>query len=47
LNPFGVFVRSGSDALRLSKLIQKSPKKFAVKPRSIIPLDVICQGLLK
>jgi hypothetical protein len=45
--PYGVLVRRASDAQRLSKMMHKSPDKFAVKPRSIIPLEVICQGLLK
>ncbi|HUA99755.1 MAG TPA: hypothetical protein VMA34_15590 [Terracidiphilus sp.] len=46
-SPYGVLVRRASDARRLGRLIENSPDKFAVKPRSIIPLEVICQGLLK
>jgi hypothetical protein len=26
-------------------MIQKTPADFKVKPRSIIPLTVVCQGL--
>jgi hypothetical protein len=45
-NPYGVLVRSANDAKKLGKMIQKSPDAFKIKPRSIIPLDVVCQGLL-
>lgn len=44
-NPYGVLVRSTHDAQRLQRMIQKSPEKFKVKPRSILPLNVVCQGL--
>lgn len=44
-NPYGVLVRNAADAEELQEKIQKSPEKFKVKPRSIIPLTVICQGL--
>jgi len=44
-NPYGVLVRNADDAKKLQKMIQKSAGKFKVKPRSFIPLSVICQGL--
>lgn len=44
-NPYGVLVRDADHARRLQNMIQDSPQKFRVKPRSIIPLTVICQGL--
>jgi hypothetical protein len=44
-NPYGVLVRNANDAARLQKMIQKTPGDFKVKPRSIIPLTVVCQGL--
>jgi len=39
----GVLVRNPSYAEKLQKLIAKS--EFKVKPRSVIPLTVLCQGL--
>jgi hypothetical protein len=44
-NPYGILVRHSNDAERLEKMIRKSPDKFKIKPRSIIPLSVMCQGL--
>jgi len=44
-NPYGVLVRNADKAEELQKMIQDSPSKFKIKPRSIIPLTVICQGL--
>jgi hypothetical protein len=46
-SPYGVLVRRASEAQKLSRMLVESPEKFAVKPRSVIPLEVICQGLLK
>ena len=39
-----VFVRNPIHANRLQKMINKKPNKFKCKPRSIIPLSVICEG---
>ena len=39
-------VRNTKDAMRLTELIAARPDKFKCKPRSIIPLTVISQGLL-
>jgi len=44
-NPYGVLVRNADQAEKLREMIEKSPHKFKVRPRSIIPLTVICQGL--
>jgi hypothetical protein len=43
--PTGVLVRSPVWAQVLQKQIAKDPRKFTVKPQSIIPLTVLCQGL--
>jgi hypothetical protein len=43
---FGVLVRDTNDAKRLREKIEKDKKSFAALPRSIIPLNVVCQGLL-
>jgi hypothetical protein len=43
---FGVLVRNTNDAKKLRKRIERNEKPFAAVPRSIIPLNVICQGLL-
>lgn len=40
-----VFVKNTKDSEKLSKLIQDSPKDFKTKPKSIIPLNIICEGL--
>jgi len=47
VDPFGVLVRTARDAKRLNDLIKKKSRDFKIKPLSIIPLTVICQGLLK
>ena len=44
-NPIGVLVRTAKEAEKLGKLIHQEPDRFAAKPRSIIPLTVVCQGL--
>lgn len=41
-----VLVRNTNDAEKLHKLIQKKPNSFKCKPKSIVPLSVLCQGLL-
>lgn len=40
-----VLVKNTIDARKLQKIIANNPKDFKVKPRSILPLNVICQGL--
>ena len=44
--PLAVLVRDTNDAMRLQDEIHANPKKFKCKPKSIIPLSIICQGLL-
>jgi hypothetical protein len=41
------FVRNTSEAEQLTTDLVKYPRDFACKPRSVIPLTVMCQGLLK
>jgi hypothetical protein len=41
-----VFVRSTFEAERLTKDLAKSPSDYKCKPRSVIPLTVLTQGLL-
>lgn len=43
--PHGVLVKNTNFAMKLQKKISENPEGFAVKPRSIIPLTVMCQGL--
>lgn len=43
---FGVLVRNTNDAKKLREKIEKRKNSFAAVPRSIIPLNVVCQGLL-
>jgi hypothetical protein len=43
--PDGVLVNNPNCAEKLQKLIANAPGKFRAKPRSIIPLTVLCQGL--
>ena len=45
-NPYGVLVKNADDAEKLRDMICESPEDFRVKPRSIIPLTVVCQGLI-
>lgn len=40
-----VFVKNTRYAEKLKNLISKEPKKFKVKPKSIIPLNIMCEGL--
>lgn len=44
-NILGVFVKNTKNAEKLTKLIQSHPKDFKIKPKSIIPLSIICEGL--
>lgn len=41
------FVRNAREANELSKLLAKRPDDFRCTPQSVIPLTVLCQGLLK
>ncbi len=43
----GVLVKNTSCAQRLQALLAKDGRRFRCKPKSIIPLTIICQGLLK
>jgi hypothetical protein len=43
--PVAVLVQSAKDAVRLREHIRKDPEFFASTPQSIIPLEVLCQGL--
>lgn len=44
--PIAVFVKTSQEAQKLKDLIAKKPDSFKSKPRSIIPLNVVCQGLI-
>lgn len=41
----GVLVKTYQDALKLQKEMKSCPNKFRVEISSILPLDIICQGL--
>lgn len=41
-----VLVRDADEAVLLRGMLEKKPKKFACSPKSIIPLEIVCQGLL-
>ncbi len=43
--PLAVLVKNTNDARKLLKKIAEESGKFKVKPKSIIPLTVLCQGL--
>lgn len=45
--PIGVLVRSARAAEKLQNQLSKSAGEFKSKPRSVIPLTVLCQGLPK
>lgn len=45
LSPISAIVKDTSSAKRLNQMIAGDPESFKVKPRSIIPLTVVCQGL--
>jgi hypothetical protein len=40
------FVRTTTEAERLTRLLATKPDKFECKPRAVIPMTVLCQGLL-
>jgi hypothetical protein len=41
------FVRTTKDAQRLAKALASRPEEYKCRPRSVIPMTVLCQGLLK
>lgn len=43
--PIAVLVKDSGEAKRLRNMIEKKPSEFRIKPKSIIPLTVLCQGL--
>jgi hypothetical protein len=43
----GVLVKNTKDALKLQELIRKTPKDFKSMPSSIVPLTLLCQGLIE
>ena len=43
--PLAVFVKNTKFAEKLRDKIKKDPKRFKIKPKSIIPLSIICEGL--
>ncbi|MFB3894362.1 MAG: hypothetical protein ACE15C_20350 [Phycisphaerae bacterium] len=43
----GVLVRNTADAAKLQARADAAPDDFKVKPKSIIPLSILCQGLPK
>jgi hypothetical protein len=44
---YGVLVKTASEADKLTKMLNKNASDFKVWPRSVIPLEVICQGFVK
>lgn len=42
-----VFVKDADEAAKLTKSIHKKPEQFKCRPKSVIPLEVVCQGLMK
>jgi hypothetical protein len=45
-NPYCVLVKTANEAKQLNNDIFKDPTWYKIKPRSIVPLEVICQGLV-
>ncbi len=43
--PLAVLVKDCNQAKRLNRKINSSPRSFTSIPQSIIPLDILCQGL--
>lgn len=41
-----VLVRDADEAVLLRGMLEKKSRKFACSPKSIIPLEIVCQGLL-
>lgn len=47
-SPFpGVLVKTSKEADKLTRMIHDNPQDFKAKPRSVIPLQVMCQGFIK
>ncbi|NOH56390.1 hypothetical protein F0266_26175 [Vibrio coralliilyticus] len=44
-NMLTVFVKNTTYARDLQKKISKNPSEFKIKPKSIIPLNIMCEGL--
>ena len=44
-SPIAVLVRNCRTAVKLQKMIKNEPMLFNAKPKTIIPLTVLCQGL--
>jgi hypothetical protein len=44
--PYGVLVHTPKEAEELLELLATEPEKFKVRPKSVIPLTVLCQGLV-
>lgn len=42
----GVLVKNSKEAIKLQDIIYKNPEKFKAKPKNVLPLEVICQGLI-
>jgi len=43
--PLTVFVKNSVQASKLAEVLKKAPERFKAVPRSIIPLNILCQGL--
>jgi hypothetical protein len=44
--PIAALVKSLNHVEKLSALIEEQPSEFKSKPKSIIPINVVCQGLI-
>lgn len=44
--PVGVFVKTLAEAKKLNTMLIKEKERFKVKPRSVLPLGLISQGLI-
>lgn len=44
-SPLAILVKNTKFAKKLTRMINDSSQKFKAKPRSIIPLTILCQGL--
>jgi len=44
-NPFGVLVRAAKEAVQFQKMLLEERRELSSVPRSILPLEIICQGL--
>jgi hypothetical protein len=45
-SPYGVLVHTPKEAAELIELLAAEPDGFKVRPKSVIPLTVLCQGLV-